>query len=127
VGRFYEQMWNRFDVSALDDLVTDDVQFRGSLGDQLVGREELVGYVRQIQHAFPDFHNDVVDVVTDGERAAVRLRYSGTHRGEVMGVTGSGRTVAYDGVAFFTFDGDRIASVWVLGDRWGLQQQLMRP
>jgi steroid delta-isomerase-like uncharacterized protein len=125
VGRFYRQMWNRFDVSVLDDLVTDEVRFRGSLGDDLAGREALAGYVRQIQEAFPDFHNDVVEVVVHGDRAAARLRYTGTHRGEVMGFAPTGRRIAYDGVAFFTIQADRIESVWVLGDRYGLQQQLM--
>jgi steroid delta-isomerase-like uncharacterized protein len=127
VGRFYADTWNTFDVAALDDLVTDDVRFRGSLGDDLVGRKALADYVRLIQAAFPDFHNEVVELVVDGDRAAARLRYVGTHHGEVMGVPGTGRRVAYDGAAFFSVEGNRIASVWVLGDRWALRQQLTAP
>ncbi|MDH4353425.1 MAG: ester cyclase [Actinomycetota bacterium] len=127
VSRFYADMWNPFDVSVLDDLVTDDVRFRGSLGDDLVGREALAGYVRGIQAAFPDFHNEVVELLADQDRAAARLRYTGTHRGEVLGVHGTGRRVSYDGAAFFTFEGDRVSAVWVLGDRWALRQQLTSP
>lgn len=122
--RFYDDMWNRFEVAALDDLVTDEVRFRGSLGDELVGRAALAGYVRAVQTAFPDFHNEVVDLVVDGDRLAVRLRYTGTHRGEVLGVPATGRRVGYDGAAFFVVAEGRIASVWVLGDRVGLLDQL---
>jgi steroid delta-isomerase-like uncharacterized protein len=124
VHRFYDQMWNRFDVTALDGLVVDDVRFRGSLGGDLVGREALAGYVHQVRAAFPDFHNEVVELVVDDGQAAARLRYRGTHEDQVLGVPATGRRVTYDGAAFFTFADDRIASVWVLGDRWALWQEL---
>jgi hypothetical protein len=32
IQRFYNEMWNRFDKSVLPQLLTEDIRFRGSLG-----------------------------------------------------------------------------------------------
>lgn len=68
--------------------------------------------------------NEVVDLVVAGERAAARLRYTGHHRGELLGYPATGRAIAYDGAAFFTAADGRLAEVWVLGDLAALRAQL---
>jgi hypothetical protein len=39
------------------------------------------------------------------------------HRGEILGIGPTGKFVQYAEAAVFSFRGDRIAEVWVLGDR----------
>jgi steroid delta-isomerase-like uncharacterized protein len=124
VERFYREMWNAFDVDVLSEITSEDVRFRGSLGDETVGREELEDYVRTVQRAFPDFTNEIIELVSDSSRAFARLRYRGTHLGPLGSVGPTGRTVSYDGAALFHTDGPRITSVWVLGDRLALLRQL---
>jgi predicted ester cyclase len=62
--------------------------------------------------------------VSEGERSCARLTYRGTHRGELLGIPATGRQVEYAGAARFRFRDGRIAAVWVLGDLFGLLQQL---
>ena len=80
-----------------------------------------------IQRAFPDFHNHIEDIISEGDRSFARLTYTGTHQGEVFGIAATGKRIEYSGAALFSFRGDRIASVWVLGDIHGLLQQLAAP
>jgi steroid delta-isomerase-like uncharacterized protein len=127
VERFYREMWNRFDAGLIPELLTDDVRFRGSLGQSTVGREQFAAYMEFVRQAFPDFTNHVEEVVSEGERSFARLTYRGTHRGEVFGVAATGRRVEYAGAALFRFRGGRIADVWVLGDVYGLLRQLTDP
>ncbi len=58
--------------------------------------------------------------MTDHDRAAARLRYTGTHLGPVLGLPPTGRQFSYCGTAFFTAtDGllsDPSVTTWVLGD-----------
>ena len=124
VERFYRDMWNRFDKSLIPELLTSNVEFRGSLGQTKRGHTEFSEYVDFILTAFPDFHNEVEDVVTEGNRSFARLLYSGTHQAELFGVAPTGRRVQYAGAALFQFQGNQIASVWVLGDIYGLLEQL---
>ena len=72
--RFYADAWNRWDDDAVDELLTADFVFRGSLGDHAHGRDGFRAYRDKVRSAFPDFHNEVREVVAEKERAAVRLR-----------------------------------------------------
>jgi predicted ester cyclase len=117
-------MWNRFDKSLFPELLTEDFRFRGSLGQHTVGYEKFGGYVDLIRRAFPDFSNHVEETVSEGDRSFARLTYRGTHRGDIFGIAPTGRRVEYAGAALFRFQGSRIAEVWVLGDVYGLLQQL---
>ena len=124
VKRFYHDMWNRFDQSLFPELLTEDLEFRGSLGQAKRGYEEFGEYVDFIQQAFPDFHNHIEEIVSEGDRSFAKLTYTGTHRGEVFGIAPTGSRIEYSGAALFIFQGERISSVWVLGDIHGLLQQL---
>ncbi len=124
IARFYDELWNRFDKALIPVLLTEDVRFRGSLAQSKNGLAEFAEYVDFVRRAFPDFTNEVEEVISDGDKAFARLTYRGTHRGELFGIAATGRKVQYAGAAVFRFRGDRIAELWVLGDVSGLISQL---
>ena len=124
IERFYHQMWNRFDKGLIPVLLTEDIRFRGSLGQHKVGYEQFREYVDFIRTVFPDFKNRIEEIVSEGDRSFARLTYSGTHKGELLGIAPTNRRVEYAGSALFRFRDGRIAEVWVLGDVYGLLQQL---
>lgn len=124
VRAFYDQAWNCWDDEVVDELLTVDFRFRGSLGDEVTGRDGWRGYRDALRAAVPDFHNEVVDLVCGPGRAAVRLRCTGHVEGSLLGVVGHGRPISYAAAAFFTCDGGQLASAWVLGDLAGLRTQL---
>jgi predicted ester cyclase len=77
-----------------------------------------------IQRAFPDFTNQIYEIIAEGDKAFARLTYSGTHCGELFSIAPTGKVVQYAGAAVFTFCGDQISEVSVLGDLFGLISQL---
>lgn len=124
VRRFYDEIWNRADLTAIPDLLAADVTFRGSLGPVLTGPAEFADYVREVTAAFGDYRCEIVTLVAEGDRVAARMTFSGVHRGPLLGMPATGRRVSWAGVAFFTFSDDRIADLWVLGDLDSLRRQL---
>jgi predicted ester cyclase len=124
IARFYNDMWNRFDKAVFAEVLEPTIRFRGSLGKEKVGYDEFGEYVDFIRAFSPDFHNEVVQTISEGAHTFARLSYTGTHRGEVFGIPPTGRRLEYTGAAVFTIPGDRIAAVWVLGDIDGLLRQL---
>jgi steroid delta-isomerase-like uncharacterized protein len=127
IARFYHEMWNRFDKSLIPVLLTEDVTFRGSLGLSKNGHAEFAGYIDFVQRAFPDFSNQIEEVISEGDKAFARLTYRGTHRGELFDIAATGKRIQYAGAAVFRFRGDKIAEVWVLGDIYGLICRLQAP
>jgi steroid delta-isomerase-like uncharacterized protein len=124
VQRFYTQLWNAWDDAAVETILAEDFMFRGSLGAHTAGRDGWRTYRDEVRRAAPDFRNDLVDLVCEGDRAAAHLVCSGTHRGLLLGLAGSGRHFRYDVTAFFRCKDGRLAEAWVLGDLEGLRRQL---
>lgn len=124
VTRFYERLWNAWDDVAVTATLAEGFTFRGSLGQQTTGREGWRAYRDDVRRGAPDFRNDITELVVDGDRAAARLRYTGTHEGLLLGVAASGRTFAYDGAAFFRAQDGLLVQAWVIGDLDDLRRQL---
>lgn len=127
VRRYYEELWNAWDLSLADELLAPDLSFRGSLGVETRGRDAFLEYVSMVRQAFPDFENKIEEVVAEGDKVVARLTYSGTQRGPLMGFPPTSRRVRYAGVAIFRVVEGMIAEAWVLGDLHGLLEQLRRP
>lgn len=124
VRRFYEQLWNNWDDAAVEYTLAPRFIFRGSLGEQTTNRSGWRAYRDRVRHGSSDFHNEIITLVADGDRAAARLLYSGTHTGPLLGFTPTGRAFGYSGAAFFTASQGLLTSAWVLGDLHDLRHQL---
>ncbi len=124
VEQFYERIWNAGDLEAASALLTDAFVFRGSLGAELQGRDDFLTYVRSVRSALADYHCDILECVTESDRAFAQMRFSGRHVGEFRGFPPTGTPVHWLGAALFRFEGTAIAQLWVLGDLLALETML---
>ncbi|HMJ72911.1 MAG TPA: ester cyclase [Solirubrobacterales bacterium] len=124
IHRFYEELWNCWRVDVADEIVSEAVLFRGSLGRVCEGRDEFKCYVEDVRAAFPDWHNRIDEVISDGDRVVTRMTWTGTHRGLLGDLKPTGARVEYGGASFFRLDGDLIEEAWVVGDTQELWRAL---
>lgn len=124
IRRYYADLWNRWDDAAVDEIIAPDIEFRGSLGVTVSGRDGFRGYVAQVRAAFPDFHNQIDELLAEGGTVAARLTYSGTHQGQLYGAAPTGKRVEYGGGAFFRISEGQITSGIVYGDTLGMMRQI---
>ena len=124
IEKFYRELWNRWDDSAVDAVLSPGFTFRGSLGQETSDRQGWRRYRDLVREGSADFHNEIVDLVCDGGRAAARLRFTGTHTGPLLGLSATQRRFQYAGAAFFTADERWLTSAWVLGDLDALRREL---
>jgi predicted ester cyclase len=126
VRSFYDRVWNRLDKAAIPELMHPDITFRGSLGPSMKGHAAFADYVDMVTSALADYRCTVLDLVCEAERAFARMLFEGIHRGPFMDFAPTGRRVEWAGAALFTLKEGRIADLWVLGDVYGLREQLAR-
>ena len=117
---FYKEMWDYSNTSLVAQLFHRGFTFRGSLGPVLIGHEQFIGYVEFVTGVFDRYTSDILALGEDGHRIFGKLRFHGYHRRELFGVPPSGRHVWWYGTPIFTFEGDLIRDLWVLGDIYGL-------
>lgn len=124
VIRRWIDAWNAQDLDAAEELLAPEfVRHDANLPD-VVGpqaeRELIVGNLT----AFPDLHFEIEQLIADGDLVAARYLVQGTHRGEFLGIPGTGRQVNIQAVESYRLDGDKLAEQWVVMDALGLLQQL---
>ena len=74
--------------------------------------------------AFPDLHHGIKEIVAEGDKVAVRLNVTGTHKGEFQGIPPSGRKLSLDEMAFLTIVNERITEGWITSDTMSFMQQI---
>ncbi len=124
VERFYHQVWNRADEAEAWKILSPAFRFRASLGPELRGPGGFIAYLRAVHAALQDFTCIIEELIATDDRAAARMRFRGIHRGKFFGISATGREIEWSGAAFFKFEGDMIAELWVLGDIEAVRRQL---
>jgi steroid delta-isomerase-like uncharacterized protein len=115
--------YNDRTLEAFDSLLTDDVLLVRD-EEKAHGRDEFKAVLARLRRAFPDIQYRISDVVSSGDKLALRWEARGTHRGEYLGVPPTSRSVSYGGITIYELRGGRIARVWVAADLLSLLRRL---
>src|SRR5947209_1119780 len=91
--------------------MTDDFIDHGPMGD-LHGRDEFKQMVAMWRSAMPDVHCEVFSVISEGDRAAWLVRTTGTHTGDMMGMSASGKRVELVSANISVIRDGRVAEHW---------------
>ena len=121
---FYNQLWNQKNFAIAHDILSPLVHFRGSLGSAVVGRDKVVEYVEQVTTSLNAYTCEIQELVSEGNKAAAKVLFRGTHVKEFMGYEPTGKVVQWVGAAFFDSSDNLLTGVWVLGDLQGLMATL---
>lgn len=126
VRQFYKVLWDAHDKEAMPSILHEDFTFRGSLGQEKRGYDGFGDYVDMVHAALGDYKCIIEDLVEEGEKVFAKMAFTGIHQAEFMGFPASHKRLTWKGCALFTFEGDRISDLWVLGDLKSLQEQLTK-
>jgi steroid delta-isomerase-like uncharacterized protein len=125
VIRFVEEVMNGGDLDAADELVAPDHENHDPTAPEVRGGsegiKELIGMYRS---AFPDIRFTTGEMICEGDTVAHRWTLTGTHRGALMGVEPTGRSVEVAGVEMNRIENGKISASWTVSDSLGLVQQL---
>ena len=78
----------------------------------------------EFRAAFPDWREEIVQLVAEGDTVAGRFRCSGTHLGEFLGEAPTGKRMDVQEVFFLRAEGGRFVDFWGLEDSLGRMRQL---
>ena len=124
VTAFYERIWNAGDLGAIPGLLAEDFAFRGSLGTEMRGHQSFKDYVCSVRGCLSNYRCEILDCVTEGDRAFAKMNFSGMHTGVFRGYLPTHNEIHWLGAALFHFKHDLITELWVLGDLLGLDDDL---
>ncbi|RKN13240.1 hypothetical protein D7147_31865 [Micromonospora musae] len=118
--RLIADVWNAGREESAYELIAPECPGLGGTGP-----EATLAWHRERRAAFPDLRYKIVDLVADGDRAAVHWRAAGTQVGQFGPVPPTGRVASYSGASFLRFDTNgRIVDVWSVNELFQVLQQL---
>jgi steroid delta-isomerase-like uncharacterized protein len=99
----------------------------GDSGEPVRGTAQLKQFRAAFLAAFPDLNIHVEDVLVDGDKTAVRMRFTGTHSGDGLGVPATGRRVVSSAIVILRWRDGRIIEAFNEFDAAGMMRQLQAP
>jgi steroid delta-isomerase-like uncharacterized protein len=122
--RLYDLI-NAGDIDGFGELLAEDFIEH----EELPGLEPSKEGVKQLFHmyraAFPDLRMEAQDVLVSGDKAVARVRATGTHQGEFLGMPATGKSVDVQLIDITRFGDDGLAREhWGVFDALAMMQQL---
>ncbi|QIN83021.1 ester cyclase [Rubrobacter tropicus] len=122
--RFNEEVWDKGDEAALEELFAEDVVDHGAIPGQPSGREGHKYQLTLFRNAFPDLHVTTEDIFSEGDKVVSRWTARGTHQGELMGIAPTGNGVTIKGIDVLRIVEGRIVERWAQSNDLEMMQQL---
>lgn len=122
---YFEVFWNGGKLGAMEELLAQEAVLHDPVADVPVPIGKIAEKLAAAERsAFPDLEFRVEEVVSEGDKTAVRWTAHGTHEGVYMGVKGRGTAWQTSGMIMFRFADGKIDEMWLNMDDLGLRQQL---
>ena len=123
--RRLEEVFNRGNISLVDELFAPDFVEHEELPPGIPpGREAVKQLTTMFRSAFPDFKATIDDIVAEGDKVVIRQTWSGTHKGEFMGVPPTGKSVSFGVIDIVRIAGGKLVEHWGQMDMMSMMQQL---
>lgn len=112
VRRMFKEVWNEKREETIQEIMSPD--FVSHYEHETIRgienwREKLY---RILIKAIPDIQFEIEDILACEDQVATRWNAQGTHNGELLGVSPSGKTIKFSGMAWSLIVDDKLVSNW---------------
>ena len=116
---------NAGDIDGFGDLLADDFVEHEETPGLEPTKAGVKEFFRMQLAAFPDMQMEAQDVIGSGDKVVVRVRYTGTNRGDFMGMPATGKSVDVQLIDIFRVGDDSLVHEhWGVLDALAMMQQL---
>ena len=124
VRRLIEEFINKGNLAVADEVFAVNFVNHSPAAGTTPDREGIKQYITMLHTAFPDFRGTIEDLISEKDKVVVRLMCRGTHRGEFMGISPTGRQASVTAISILRFADGKVVERWNDTDNLGMMQQL---
>ena len=92
IRRCTEEVFNKGNLSVIPEVLAFEFIEHTPDGQVIQGLESVKSMAEMSLRAFPDMHYTIEDLFAEGDKVAVRYTYTGTFKGEMMGMAPTGKS-----------------------------------
>jgi len=115
------EAFNKQNLDTLDEFIAPDYVDHPR---QLLGLESYKQHLRIYYKTFPDSHENIEDIIAEGDKVWIRLKGTGTHTGELRGLSPTGKKITWEAVSIWRIADGRVVEMWAVADELDFYKQL---
>ena len=122
--RFIDEVLNAKNPDMIDELIGDPFTDHSPPPDTAPGREGMKQMMSMFFSAFPDLHVSIDQLIAEGDIVAGHMTTSGTHQGEFMAISPTGKRVSFSEIHIVRIANGKAVEHWGNQDDLAMMQQL---
>ena len=122
IRRLFDEL-NKGNIAIMDEIFADNF-VRHATDGQTMGKEEYKKLMTMLPKALPDLQSTIKGLVAEGDNVAIRFTWSGTHKGDLMGIPPTNKKIAVNEAYFARFENGKIVEYINFMDSLSLFKQL---
>ena len=119
----HSEIWSKGNLDLIDEVFAPNFVGHFPAGT-VSGRAGMLARVTAHRVAFPDWTEEVEDVIADGDQVVTRFTSRGTNSGEFLGKPPTNNRVEISEVCIYKLTDGKIVEQWVFPDMLSMQRQL---
>ena len=124
VRRLIEEVMSGGNMSLIDEFVAPDFIENEVIPGLSSGREGFKQTNNMFRSAFPDLKVTINDMLAEGDKVALSVTFSGTHKGDLMGMAPTGKRFSMNAHDIMRIENGKLKEHWGVSDMMGMMQQL---
>jgi steroid delta-isomerase-like uncharacterized protein len=125
IRRLYKEFWNERKTEVLDQLLSQSHALSSPhISGPMVGPSAYKAQLAVFVSGFPDLRFTVEETVCEKDKIAASWTFTGTHKGEFLGIAPTGKQISVAGITIHEIVDGKILDSQSIWDAISLFQQL---
>jgi steroid delta-isomerase-like uncharacterized protein len=121
----YHTVWNEGNYENLKDILTSDFVCHYLTSEEWVGIEAAEKAISDWRTLFPDWNEEIVDIIQEKDKVVTRYKATATHTRRYEGIDATGAKIEIYEVSIYRIDDGKIAEQWCFPDDPSIKTQIL--
>lgn len=110
VKKFFKEGYENHDYDKVMSILADNYFDHSPAGAR--SNEDAVGILKIVKNMFTDLKIEIMDIFEEDNMVASRVKYSGIHSGECIGIAATGKSITFEALENFKLRDGKIIESW---------------
>src|SRR5262245_30888198 len=125
VRRLFDEVWNTGSLEKIEELYAANfVADYRPYAPLRHGHDAIKGMVQRAHAAFPDFHEELEEMIAEGDKVVVRFTITGTQLGQWGPLPPTGKPVRFEEIVILRFVDSKVVEQRGIPDNLAALRQL---
>ncbi len=121
----YHKVWNEGEFKNLNDILTADFVCHYLTSEEWTGIEEAKKAILDWRTLFPDWNEEIVDIIQENDKVVTRYKATATHTKTYEGIDSTGAKIEIYEVSIYRVSNGKIAEQWCFPDDPSIKTQIL--